>query len=171
MTLMMRLPGAARFAALVIGLGLSLSACGTTGSDEGTTYPDDHNTTEGTSLLDSINIFSSGSEEDSPGLGVNKFLWRASLDTLSFMPLASADPIGGVILTDWYAPPSAAGERLKVSVYILDRELRADALRVSAFRQTLQNGQWVDSMVDPQTTIKIENAILTRARQLKAEAR
>lgn len=170
MTLMMRLPGAARFAALVIGLGLSLSACGSTGSDADTTYPDDHNTTEGTNILDAINIFSSDGS-DAPGLGVNAYLWRASLDTLSFMPLASADPIGGVILTDWYAPPSAAGERLKVSVYILDRELRADALRVSAFRQTLQNGQWVDSMVDPQTTIKIENAILTRARQLKAEAR
>ncbi|HRK70041.1 MAG TPA: DUF3576 domain-containing protein [Micropepsaceae bacterium] len=170
MTLMMRLPGAARFAALVVGLGLSLSACGSTRSDDATTYPDDHNTTEGTSLLDSINIFSSGGDE-SPGLGVNAYLWRASLDTLSFMPLASADLIGGVILTDWYAPPSAAGERLKVSVYILDRELRADALRVSAFRQTLQNGQWVDSAVDPQTTVKIENAILTRARQLKAEAR
>ncbi len=169
MTLMMRLPGAANLAALVIGLGLSLSACGSTGSDADTTYPDDQNTTEGTSLLDSLNPFSSG--DATPDLGVNAYLWRASLDTLSFMPLASADPIGGVILTDWYAPPSAAGERLKVSVYILDRELRADALRVSAFRQTLQNGQWVDSMVDPQTTIKIENAILTRARQLKAEAR
>jgi uncharacterized protein DUF3576 len=101
------------------------------------------------------------------GIGVNSYLWRASLDTLKFMPLASADPFGGVIITDWYADPAAPGERFKATVYILDTRLRADALNVSIFRQTQVNGQWQDATVDPQTEIQIENAILTRARELR----
>jgi hypothetical protein len=102
-----------------------------------------------------------------PGIGVNSYLWRASLDTLKFMPLASADPFGGVIITDWYADPAAPGERFKATVYILDTRLRADALNVSIFRQTQVNGAWQDATVDPQTEIQIENAILTRARELR----
>lgn len=101
------------------------------------------------------------------GIGVNSYLWRASLDTLSFMPLASADPFGGIIITDWYADPTTPTERFKATVYILDTHLRADALNVSIFRQTQVNGQWQDATVDPQTEIQIENAILTRARQLR----
>jgi Domain of unknown function (DUF3576) len=101
------------------------------------------------------------------GIGVNSYLWRASLDTLSFMPLASADPFGGVIITDWYADPTTPTERFKATVYILDTHLRADALNVAIFRQTQVNGAWQDATVDPQTTIQIENAILTRARQLR----
>lgn len=102
------------------------------------------------------------------GIGVNSFLWRASLDTMSFMPLASADPFGGVIITDWYTPPEARAERFKVTVYILGRELRADGLRTSVFRQ-LQGaeGKWVDAGVEPQTGADLENAILVRARQLR----
>ena len=100
-------------------------------------------------------------------IGVNAFLWRASLDTLSFMPLASADPFGGVIITDWYADPTTPSERFKATVYILDTHLRADAINVAIFRQTQVNGAWQDATVDPQTTIQIENAILTRARQLR----
>lgn len=100
-------------------------------------------------------------------LGVNAFLWRGTLDTLSFMPLASADPFGGVIITDWYSDPTTPNERFKATVYILDTRLRADALNVSIFKQTQQNGQWVDATVDPDTEIQIENAILTRARQLR----
>lgn len=106
-----------------------------------------------------------GSEE--AGIGVNSFLWRASLDTLNFMPLASADPFGGVIITDWYSDPTTPNERFKATVYILDTRLRADALNVSIFKQTQANGQWVDATVDPETEIQIENAILTRARQLR----
>ena len=102
------------------------------------------------------------------GVGVNSFLWHASLDTLSFMPLASADPFGGVIITDWYSPPQSATERFKVSVYILDKRLRADALKVSVFRQQQDNkGVWSDAALDPETPGKIENSILTRARQLR----
>jgi uncharacterized lipoprotein len=101
------------------------------------------------------------------GVGVNGYLWRASLDTLSFMPLASADPFGGTIITDWYSPSKTPDERFKVTVYILDTQLRADGLKVSVFRQTKDaQGGWVDASVDPQTDSKMENAILTRARQL-----
>jgi len=107
-------------------------------------------------------------EAGGSGIGVNSFLWRASLDTMSFMPLASADPFGGVIITDWYTPPEVRDERFKVTVYILGRELRADGLRASVFRQ-LQGagGNWVDAGVEPQTGADLENAILVRARQLR----
>ena len=105
------------------------------------------------------------------GIGVNGFLWRASLDTLSFMPLASADPFGGVIITDWYSPAQASNERFKMTVYILDRRLRADGLRVAVFRQS-RNGTsgWEDAAVNNGTGIDLENAILTRARQLRIAA-
>ena len=102
------------------------------------------------------------------GLGVNSYLWRATLDTLAFMPLASADPIGGTVITDWYVNPQAPAERLKATVYILDTRLRADGLNVTVFKQTRDaSGQWIDAPVSPQTDIDIENSILTRARQLR----
>ena len=101
------------------------------------------------------------------GIGVNAYLWRASLDTLSFMPLESADPFGGVIITDWYADPGTPTERFKATVYILDVNLRADALNVSIFRQVQQGGAWVDAAINADTEIQIENAILARARQLR----
>ena len=100
-------------------------------------------------------------------IGVNAFLWRASLDTLNFMPLTSEDPFGGVIITDWYSAASTPNERFKATVYILDTHLRADALNVSIFRQTQVGGQWQDAAVDPDTEVQIENAILQRARQLR----
>jgi hypothetical protein len=101
-------------------------------------------------------------------IGVNGYLWRASLDTLSFMPLASADPYGGVIVTDWYINPETPAERFKATVYILDTRLRADGLNVTVFKQSKDiNGAWVDTEVTPQTATDIENAILTRARQLR----
>lgn len=105
--------------------------------------------------------------ESGSGIAVNTFLWRASLDTVSFMPLASADPFGGVIITDWYQPSDSPGERFKVNVFILTRQLRADGLRASVFKQNLQNGVWMDAAVEKQTAIDLENAILTRARQLR----
>lgn len=102
------------------------------------------------------------------GIGVNSFLWRASLDTVTFMPLASADPFGGVIITDWYSPPETPLERFKVNIFILDRELRSDGLRAAVFHQHRgPNGDWVDSPVDPTTQTNLENTILTRARQLR----
>lgn len=101
-------------------------------------------------------------------IGVNSFLWRATLDTLSFMPLASADPYGGVIITDWYNNPEKPDERFKATVYILDTRLRADGLNVTVNRQTRDAaGGWIDAAVTAQTETDIENAILTRARQLR----
>jgi hypothetical protein len=101
-------------------------------------------------------------------IGVNGYLWRATLDTLSFMPLASADPYGGVIITDWYINPEAPNERLKVTVYILDARLRADGLNVAVFKQNkAADGQWIDAPSASETETQIENSILTRARQLK----
>ena len=112
---------------------------------------------------------SSASSNDGAALGVNAYLWRGALDTLAFMPLASADPFGGVIITDWYQPPSGTGERFKATAYILGRQLRADGVRISIFRQVLQNGQWTDAAVSQTTTGEIENKVLARARELRAQ--
>ena len=101
-------------------------------------------------------------------IGVNGYLWRATLDTLAFMPLQSADPYGGVVNTDWYINPGKPDERFKATVYILDSRLRADGLNVTVFKQVSNGaGGWVDSPTAVQTSTDIENAILTRARQLR----
>lgn len=103
-------------------------------------------------------------------LGVNSFLWRATLDTLAFMPLVSADPFGGVILTDWYEDPENPGERFKVNALILDRQLRADSLKISTFKQTKSDaGVWRDAPVDASLGRKLEDTVLTRARQLRVK--
>jgi hypothetical protein len=95
-------------------------------------------------------------------------MWRASLDTISFMPLSSADPFGGVIITDWYAPPDSPSERFKMTIFILDRTLRADGLRVAVFsQQQSDQGVWIDSSINPSTATSLENKILERARQLR----
>jgi len=102
------------------------------------------------------------------GIGVNSFLWRATLDTISFMPLTSADPFGGVIVTDWYTNPQVPSERTKAQVYVLSRELRADAVKVSLFRQVADGkGNWKDAPVAAETNTKLEDAILSRARELR----
>ncbi len=106
------------------------------------------------------------SAAQSPNIGVNSFLWRASLETLNFMPLAQVDPFGGVIVTEWYASAEAPQERFKANVYILDTNLRADALKTSIFKQTRSTSGWEDAAVDADTARQIENAILTRAREL-----
>ena len=103
----------------------------------------------------------------SGGIGVNSFLWRASLDTISFMPVASADPFGGVILTEWYENPETPGQRFKLGVYIMDKQLRADGVRVAVFKQTQGNAGWKDASVPTDMATNIENAILTRARELR----
>ena len=100
-------------------------------------------------------------------IGVNAYLWRATLDTLSFMPLLQTDSNGGVVVTDWYANPANPGERVKVTVSILDQDLRADAVRVAASRQVNQAGAWVDAPVQAATVQKLEDVILTRARDLR----
>lgn len=103
---------------------------------------------------------------------VNRYLWQASLETINFMPLFSVDPVAGVILTDWYANPSVPSERFKANVYVLDTALRADALRVQIFKQVpVQTAdgrlEWVEAEVNPATAAELENAILTRARELR----
>ncbi len=166
--------------AVVLMLG-ALGAC--SGANVDTTFPGDPGETySGEPAKDKVNkgsilggekgfiLFGGPSNRRAAAspIGVNSFLWRASLDTLSFMPLASADPFGGVIITDWYAPPESRGERFKTTVYILSRELRTDGLRVAVFRQ-LHNGDgtWSDAVVNPATVVDIEDAILTRARELR----
>ena len=100
--------------------------------------------------------------------GVNPYLWRASLDALQDLPVKSADPIGGLIIYDWQSFQDAPSERIKATVYILDSRLRADGVNVAVFRQTNEGGTWSDASVDPATEEQLENAILQRARALKA---
>ncbi len=139
-------------------------------ADKGDQYGSLSNSTNG--LLG--DIFGKGKPENGTGssaaLGVNAYLWRGALDTLSFMPLASADPFGGVIITDWYTPPSSPDERFKATAYILGRELRSDGVRISIFRQVMQDGHWVDAPVSKLTVGDIENKVLARARQLREQS-
>ena len=118
-----------------------------------------------------ISLLGGNEEEPVPGgspIAVNSYLWRASLDTISFMPLTSADPFGGVIITDWYSPAEARDERFKVNIYILGRELRADGVRAAVFRQRQDPFDgWVDAEVSDNTATDLEDAILTRARELR----
>lgn len=103
-------------------------------------------------------------------IGVNSYLWRAALDAVSFAPLLQADSAGGVIVTDWYSNPANPGERVKLTVSVLDTDLRADALRVAASRQVAQGGGWVEAPVQAATVQKLEDVILTKARELRREA-
>lgn len=114
------------------------------------------------------NTFLGGDEDRQGAIPVNKYLWQASLDTLSFLPLASTDPFTGVIATDWGATPDAPGERFKVTAYLLNTELAASALRVAVFREALnEQNVWVPASVSADTPRRIEDAILTRARQIR----
>lgn len=107
-------------------------------------------------------------KESGARLGVNSFLWRATLDTISFMPFLSADPFGGTIITDWYEAPDTPGERFKVNALILDSSLRADAVKITLFKQAVsEKGVWRDIKVNPELGRKLENTILTRARELR----
>ena len=148
-----------RAALICLMLGTGLAGCGTRLLPGGS--PDDP---QGIRLLPG----GSRSAGAPAGIGVNSFLWRATLDTLAFMPLAPADPYGGVVITDWYVNPEQPSERFKATVYILDTRLRADGLNVTVFKQARDaSGGWTDVAVTAQTEIDIENAILTRARQLR----
>jgi hypothetical protein len=120
-----------------------------------------------------MGLFGSKDKKDGTtgvGITVNAYLWRAALDTISFMPIANADPFGGTIITDWYEDPAVKGERVKANILILSRVLRTDALKVSLFRQVQAGGAWKDAPVDPKTVTALEDTILTRARQLKVAA-
>jgi hypothetical protein len=176
---------------LVLALGLPLlAACGESRPNDWSQYSKDYYQGPGSAMLDTgsmtggDSMFSFGVNKQRPdngsgtggsggggaGLGVNAYLWRGALDTLSFMPLASADPFGGVIVTDWYAPPTSSGERFKATAYILGRDLRSDAVRVAIYRQVQQDGQWVDAPVSAMTVGEIENKVLARARELRTQA-
>ena len=118
---------------------------------------------------DGLTLFNNYEEpKGGGGIGVNSFLWRASLDTIAFMPLLSADPFGGVIITDWYGPPEAQNERFKLNVFILGKTLRSDGVRATVFKQVKgTDGSWVDATRDGQLNRYVEDSILTRARELK----
>jgi hypothetical protein len=111
------------------------------------------------------------SSSEKKGVGVNAHLWRASLDALSFMPMEQTDPFGGIIKTGWHTPAATPNERLKVAIFILDSRLRADALRVTVFKEVKNSsGTWAEATVDPETVTKLENLILNKARALKIQA-
>lgn len=166
-------------AGLITGCALSLAACSgkkiqseakyPTGADRSATGDDIYAEPESIFGKDGLQLFGGKNDEKSTasGITVNSYLWRASLDTVSFMPLASADPFGGVILTDWYEPPESGGERFKINVFILDRELRSDAIRVKIFKQIKRNGLWRDADSSEETALKLEETILTRARKAR----
>jgi len=172
--------------ALALAATLMASACGGDYHVEGDPYREANTSTSklpkgaqrsDDSVLGDGGLFGSilGGRErgEATGIGVNIFLWRATLDTLSFVPLSSADPFGGVVITDWYAPPETPDERFKVNVYILGRELRTDSVRVAVFRQNRRaaGGEWLDSQVAATTGTNLENEILVRARQMRVAAR
>ena len=148
-------------------LPIALAACG--GGDQKVTPVADAGVGESATV--GLNPVKENKQQEAGGnLAVNAYLWRGALDTLSFMPLASIDPFGGVIITDWYSPPTTTGERFKATAYVLGRQLRTDGLRVTIFRQVQDGGQWVDAPVDPATVADIENKALERARELRAQA-
>lgn len=153
---------------------LALAACSggeakyPTGADRAATGSDIYAEEPSIFGAKGLNIFGRSKEEGETGIGVNSYLWRASLDTVSFMPLASADPFGGVITTDWYTSSSMPNERVKVNILILNKKLRSDGVRASVFRQVLTtNGTWQDAEPGENTARALEDAILTRARELK----
>lgn len=155
--------------ALVGCSGVKTEAKYPTGYDRAATG-DDNIYEKPKSILGGEGIFSSkrkNKDAGSSAIGVNGFLWRAALDTVSFMPLASADPFGGVILTEWYSAPETPDERMKLNVFIMGRELKSDGIRVKAFRQVRSGNAWKDAPVSKETSRKLEDAILTRARQLR----
>ena len=169
---------------LLIAVVLPLAGCGSTKPNPtdpayaGMQGPNSGGEMPGGSVLGDSNLVfgtdkartNKGGDAGGGALGVNAYLWRGALDTLSFMPLASADPFGGVIITDWFTPQASSGERFKATAYILGRELRSDGVRVTIFRQVMQDGHWVDSTISPVTVGEIENKVLSRARELREQA-
>jgi len=162
-------------------LASTIAACGTLSIEDDYPQTDTTASEESGSIFDFFRRDGGGDEADKAapagavaaprGLSVNALLWQASLDTLSFMPLASADPVGGVIITDWYNDPASNDERVKINLVISGKALRADALRVSVFRETKRRGQWVSTAASSRAARQMENIILTRARDLATARR
>lgn len=164
---------------LWIALALSLGACSSSRPVDTSEYTSSSSqatgidTTVGLAGEGGISFGTTGKrpekqEGSEGGIGVNAYLWRATLDTLSFMPLVSADPLGGVIITDWWQPQTTPRERFKATAYILSRRLRSDGIKVSIFRQVEQGGQWTDMPVNATTRGEIEDKIIARAREMRA---
>lgn len=162
-----------RIAVLLLSLLLTISACSDVKTESAGNPMGREDTLKASrgKLTGEEGIFWGGSSTDKEAkaspLGVNAFLWRATLDTLSFMPLVSADPFGGVIITDWYEDPKTPGERFKINALILDKTLRADGVKLTVFKQKIGGGVWRDQKVDDKLARSLEDTILTRARQLK----
>lgn len=165
---------------LLIPLALGISACADVKSKNSYPVPEDTADAQKHGKIgdmadngDSVfTLFDSSTRRGNAGaaLGVNPYLWRASLDTINFMPIASADSNGGTILTDWYSPPSTPKERMKLNVLIKDQTLRADGVQITVFRQKQdKRGNWVDTQVNPATGTQLEDTIIQRARQLRLQ--
>ena len=161
------------FLLLLLPAAVAASGCSIFGSADEEPAPEPVTATDGRNggLLEDLFGSSIGSGRSGDGsIAVNSYLWQASLESLDFMPLAQADSAGGVIITDWFAPAETPEERFKVTVYILDTALRADALKVAVFRQVDGSKGWVDAPVDKGTASGLEENILTRARELRLAA-
>ena len=103
-------------------------------------------------------------------MSVNPFLWRAALETIDFMPLSSADQVGGTIITDWYSTSSNEKERCKLNIFITGVSLKTENLRVVSFCQEFKNPTWTNKEIEKGNNIKIENAILNKAKKLKLQS-
>jgi hypothetical protein len=161
----------AKYLSVVSAAALLLAACGSDPEKPKVATIEAPPASEKTEVSSDGGGWFGGSSEKKGGVSVNAYLWRASLDALSFMPMEQTDPFGGTIKTGWYTPAATPNERLRVAVYILDSRLRADALRVSVFKENKNSsGSWVDATVDPETVTKLENLILNKARALKIQA-
>ncbi|MDD2704048.1 MAG: DUF3576 domain-containing protein [Acidocella sp.] len=163
-------------AGLLLGT-LALNACsGVKTSQADYNNPENQGLPQGQTMGTGGGLFTLGKGASGSGGGganqiqVNAYLWRATLATLSFMPLVSADPFGGVIITDWYVPPATPNERFKVNAYILSKQITAEAVQVSVFHQVQQGGQWMDSPADPAVANGLEDRILAQAADLQAQA-
>jgi hypothetical protein len=164
-----------RIAALLACAGCALLLVACDNGEQGGPHRNEHLGREPGASQSGLSLLGGGGNKSAPqdqgqGLAVNAYLWRGALETLKFMPLTSADPFGGVIITDWWTPPSSTDERFKATAYVVTRQLRTDGIRVSLFRQVRQNGQWVDASVDPAKPAELENMVLAKARELRSQA-
>ena len=124
---------------------------------------------EGIDVFGIVNNRKQGGDVSASGVGmpINPYLWQASLETISFMPLSSTDPFAGTIITDWYTSETSQGERCKLNIFINGKDLKTDNLKVSSFCQTLKNNQWVNMPSKPKENMKLENIILNEAKKIK----
>ena len=154
------------FAVFTILLGLSACSGNTTPAPEGPGSIITGKATQGVSLKDLAGL--GNSQNSSVGLPINALLWRASLDVLSTIPLDDVDTFGGTIVTEWYQLNETSDERIKMTAFVLDRELRADGIRVVVYVQKRVGNSWQDNGTDNEMSKKMEELILTRAREIRA---